>query len=72
MGCDNGKPLSTDAPNKFEDVLIKVLRVFANLSLSEDVGTSIAANLDLMASIVDILGNRGNFTLFFVLWCPDV
>jgi len=45
-----------DTINKIEDVLIKVIRVLANLSISEDVGPFIAANQQFMARLLSIIG----------------
>lgn len=45
-----------DTINKIEDVLIKVIRVLANLSISEDVGPFIAANQQFMDRLLSIIG----------------
>ena len=47
-----------DAINKIEDVLIKVIRVLANLSISEDVGPFIAANQQFMSRLLSVIGKR--------------
>ncbi|XP_076467000.1 armadillo repeat-containing protein 2-like isoform X2 [Babylonia areolata] len=47
-----------DAINKIEDVLIKVIRVLANLSISEDVGPFIAANQQLMTQLLSIIDRK--------------
>ena len=45
-----------DEVNKVEDVLIKVIRVLANLSISEDVGKAIAASDQLMSDLMSVVG----------------
>ena len=42
--------------NKVEDVLIKVMRVLANLSINEDVGPAIADNPDFINLLISVIG----------------
>ena len=45
-----------EAPNKLEDVLAKIIRVLANLMISEDVGPSIASNSNFQSTLLAIIG----------------
>ncbi|BFZ09273.1 hypothetical protein BsWGS_12312 [Bradybaena similaris] len=52
--CEEGD--KETEPNKVEDVLIKAMRVLANLSINEDVGQAVAAKSDitnLLLSVID-------------------
>ena len=53
---DEESESTKDLINKIEDVLIKVIRVLANLSISEDVGPFIAANQQFMSLLLSIIG----------------
>ncbi|XP_005102121.1 armadillo repeat-containing protein 2 isoform X2 [Aplysia californica] len=44
--------------NKVEDVLIKVMRVLANLSVNEDVGPAIAANPDFVELLISVVEDK--------------
>ncbi|KAK7108771.1 armadillo repeat-containing protein 2-like isoform X1 [Littorina saxatilis] len=52
------EPESKDDINKVEDVLIKVIRVLANLSISEDVGPFVAANEQFMSCLLGIIERK--------------
>ena len=54
---------STASKGKTEDVLIKVVRVIANLSINEDIGPVIATNDLCVAQLEQILGNHRMYGL---------
>ncbi|PVD28492.1 hypothetical protein C0Q70_11080 [Pomacea canaliculata] len=49
---------NTSSINKVEDVLIKVIRVLANLSISEDVGPFIAASPQCITNLLHIIERK--------------
>ena len=51
----NSSSLIACEPNECEDVLIKLIRVLANLALNETIGTSLASRQDLLDQLLIIL-----------------
>ena len=55
---DSNKQESPGKENKTEDVLIKVVRVIANISINEVVGPSVAASHQCLDLLLSILGTK--------------
>ena len=52
--------------SKVEDVLIKIIRIIANLSINEQIGSSIAANDTCVKLLINVLGTYLVCRIFFV------
>lgn len=59
---------NTSSINKVEDVLIKVIRVLANLSISEDVGPFIAASPQCITNLLHIIGISTPTSFWYSNW----
>ncbi len=54
---ENDRSAGSKTVNKMEDVLIKMIRVIANLSINEEIGPDIASNDQCVMILIKILGN---------------
>lgn len=61
QGKETKKEVAEDGStvNKTEDVLIKVIRVIANLSINENVGPVICSNYQCVDFLLKVLGTYG-------------
>lgn len=61
QGKETKKEVAEDGStvNKTEDVLIKVIRVIANLSINENVGPVICTNYQCVDFLLKVLGTDG-------------
>ena len=57
-GSDNtgGQEAAVRSQKKTEDVLVKVIRIIANISIAEDIGMDIASREDCLELLLNILG----------------
>ena len=61
---DDGEFKNLKHPSEAEDVLIKLIRVIANLSIHPTIGVSLATNLQIVALLITVLGKKNCFLLY--------